>query len=758
MAVVAEPQAVSSRPASPPRTAPSVSASLFLISVLGLFLELLLIRWIGTEVRLFAYLQNTVLVVCFLGLGLGCLTCRQPVALRDLLLPLFVLVALLAIPVSRIALGKTSEMLGVFDDMIIWYAGATGNPWKTGLYVCLGLGLTFLLMALLCDIFIPVGRLLGRLMDDHPRPITAYSINVAGSLVGIWLFVLLSALYQPPLTWFAVVAVLSLYFLAPRGKRAVDLCLLGGIVAFSWLAGQEIGTLNCFWSPYQKLVVEKTGKDRKPAEAGLNQWFTRETVSIHAENLGEYALRVNNVGYQWMFDLRPEETARDPERYPREMKGLSQYDIPSLLHPGPKKMLIVGAGSGNDASGGLRQQVPEIVAVEIDPTIIELGKRFHPEKPYEKSAVRVVNDDARSFFATTPERFDLIVFGLLDSHTTTSLTNARLDHYVYTRESIQRARELLADGGVMALSFAASHPFIADRMGRVIGEVFGKKPLAYLVPHTSYGTGGILFIAGDLDAVQKQIQSRPALAKLLGTWTVDERTNLPGTTPVATDDWPYIYLDQPRIPLLYFLLAALLPLLFWRGTRKLTGPSLWSSWDMTHWHFFFLGAAFLLLEVQNISKASVILGNTWWVNAVIISGILVMILLANGIAATFPRLPLPPVYALLLASCLGLYFLDIAQFASLPYASKALVVGGLTSLPMLFSGIVFIRSFAVVQHKNTALGANLLGALVGGLLQSVTFLIGIKALLLIVAVLYLAALATRPAGTSEQAEATLQVG
>lgn len=30
--------------------------------------------------------------------------------------------------------------------------------------------------------------------------------------------------------------------------------------------------------------------------------------------------------------------------------------------------------------------------------------------------------------------------------------------------------------------------------------------------------------------------------------------------------------------------------------------------DRTSWHFFFLGAAFLLLEVQNISKASVVLG------------------------------------------------------------------------------------------------------------------------------------------------------
>jgi len=72
------------------------------------------------------------------------------------------------------------------------------------------------------------------------------------------------------------------------------------------------------------------------------------------------------------------------------------------------------------------------------------------------------------------------------------------------------------------------------------------------------------------------------------------------------------------------------------------------------------------------------------------------------------------------------------------------VVGGLTSLPMLFSGILFIRSFAAAERKDQALGANLFGALLGGLLQSITFLTGIQALLLIVAGFYTAAWLTRP--------------
>jgi hypothetical protein len=63
---------------------------------------------------------------------------------------------------------------------------------------------------------------------------------------------------------------------------------------------------------------------------------------------------------------------------------------------------------------------------------------------------------------------------------------------------------------------------------------------------------------------------------------------------------------------------------------------------------------------------------------------------------------------------------------------------------MLFSGIIFIRSFTAVARKDRALGANLIGALAGGLLQSVTFVTGIRALLLIVAALYAAAILSRP--------------
>ncbi len=698
---------------------------IFLVSVLGLFLEMLLIRWISTEVRIFAYLQNTVLVVCFLGLGLGCFTCRQPIRLQEALIALFLLTLLIALPWTRQGLGKISEMLSVLSDFIIWHHGLARNPTETVFYVLLGLGGTYGLMLLILDIFVPIGRILGCLMDDHPNTIWAYSINVGGSLVGTWLFVLFSMLFLPPLAWFLVLGILLCFFLGWKQASRLNLVLVLGLVALSWLAGKEFGSLEVVWSPYQKLVLWESNRFQ--------------------HGVGQYTVTVNNTGYQAMIDLGGEDAPARPRELLPGMLGFSQYDLPFLFHPDPQTCLIVGAGTGNDAAGALRHGVRQVTAVEIDPAIVSLGRRFHPQHPYSSQRVLVITDDARSYFTLSRQKFDVIIFGLLDSHTTTAMTNARLDHYVYTRESIARAKELLAEGGIMVQSFEAQKHFIADRMGHVLKEIFGQEPLSFRVPYNNYGWGGILFVNGNLAAAREQIAQKPGLAVFIEQMQQRFPLSLTYTTPITTDDWPYLYLQSPQIPLLYFLLAGLMVLLMVRSYYHWQARGLVARWRRSHWHFFFLGAAFLLLEVQNISKASVALGNTWEVNAVIVSGVLVMILFANLLAYQFPRLPLGLVYFLLLGTCLGLYFVDLSRFAFLPYATKAVIIGGLTTLPMLFSGVVFIRSFAVVQRKNEALGANLIGALVGALLQTITFITGIKALLLVVAGFYLLSLITKPA-------------
>lgn len=703
---------------------PNLSWGIFLISVLGLYLELLFIRWIGTEIRIFAYLQNTILMVCFLGLGLGMFTSSRTIAIKQSLIPAAIILLLLALPDTRSILASISEMFSLLGDQVIWFGITTNDPVASVVAVIVGLILTYILLVLIVDTFVPLGRILGRLMNAHSNPIWAYSVNVLGSVIGTWAFVLLSYLYQPPLVWFLVAGGFAMFFVLweNNSDKRLNVLLLVATIIFAWLASNPAGFIEVVWSPYQKLAIRHS----------------------EGHEVGDYIVTVNNIGYQGLIDLSVPNVSSNPEKYAPAMAGLSQYDLPALLHPDPRSILIVGAGAGNDAAGALRNGVKSVTAVEIDPAIIEIGRELHPEKPYSNPDVRVINDDARSYFANTQDKFDVISFGLLDSHTTTAMTNARLDHYVYTVESFRQAKSRLNDHGIIVLSFEAEKLYIADRIRLALMDVFDQEPLVFQIPYTSYGWGGVMFVVGDLEAVQHQLDTNDRLAQHIEHLQETYPVRFTSNTKITTDDWPYIYLETPRIPRLYLYLFLIMMVLVIRSTRKWDAKLKLIVRESGFWHFFFLGAAFLLLEVQNISKASVVLGNTWQVNAVIITGVLGMALLANWIAYKFPKLPLTPVYVLLIGTCLVLYFVDLASFAFLPYALKALIVGGLTSLPMLFSGIVFIRSFAATEDKSNALGANLIGALLGALLQSITFIAGIKALLLIVALFYALAIWTRP--------------
>jgi hypothetical protein len=57
--------------------------------------------------------------------------------------------------------------------------------------------------------------------------------------------------------------------------------------------------------------------------------------------------------------------------------------------------------------------------------------------------------------------------------------------------------------------------------------------------------------------------------------------------------------------------------------------------------------------------------------------------------------------------------------------------------PIFFASVIFIRSFAAERFSGAALGVNLLGALAGGLLESLSLWIGLRSLLLLAALLYL---------------------
>ncbi len=105
-------------------------------------------------------------------------------------------------------------------------------------------------------------------------------------------------------------------------------------------------------------------------------------------------------------------------------------------------------------------------------------------------------------------------------------------------------------------------------MATALEMIFGEPPIVFGIPQSVLGWGGVVFVAGDLEAVRRQIASNPRLAHQIELWRRDRPVDLSGTTRITTDDWPYIYLEKAAIPNLYFLLGGLLLLLLLVGVHR----------------------------------------------------------------------------------------------------------------------------------------------------------------------------------------------
>src|SRR4030088_2629946 len=122
-------------------------------------------------------------------------------------------------------------------------------------------------------------------------------------------------------------------------------------------------------------------------------------------------------------------------------------------------------------------------AIKVNPAIAFLGIKYHPERPYDDPRVNLSINDARNFFRTASQQYDLIVYGVLDSHTALShASNLRVDSYVYTREGIAEAYRLLKPDGVLSISFTLVNDALGFKLSKILRDLPGAgKPLAVRV-------------------------------------------------------------------------------------------------------------------------------------------------------------------------------------------------------------------------------------------------------------------------------------
>src|SRR5256884_426343 len=228
------------------------------------------------------------------------------------------------------------------------------------------------------------------------------------------------------------------------------------------------------------------------------------------------------------------------------------------------------------------------------------------------------------------------------------------------------------------------------------------------------------FVISSSNQVEKALAADPRLAELVARNRVAFASSSP--VPVTTDDWPYLYQEGRWIPRTYFSVALLVILLglalYWQiPEARGSTPSLF---------FLSMGAGFLLLETQAISRLALYFGTTWLVNAIAIGALLATLLLGNVMIELKPELWRRSWTVIgLLGSLLIAYLIP---FRSISGSTR--YVGSLVALtfaiPVFFAGLLFAEEFRITDSPSSALAANMLGAVCGGLLETLSLVAAMK--------------------------------
>ena len=661
---------------------------LFLTSATLLFVELLLIRWIPANVIYVGYFSNFVLIASFLGIGLGILLGRA-----RLTLPVSPFALLLFGAVVLVLRAQLNVQIDPGDQIFFGLEYSTSAD-TNFLVLPLIMGLVIALMTTLA---LPLGGLLRSM-----PPLRAYGVDIVGSLAGIAGFGLLSAAGLEPIAWFSVAAALITLSALGRGvtvwSAAPAAAMIGVLVL---IGGQATGP--DLWSPYYRISTYDSGGRAVSARPGSSD----QPVHLHVNGIGlESLVAVDDADgmvlhrqvYRWL-----------PER---------TFD----------RVLVIGAGTGNDVALALSRGARHVDAVEIDPVIARIGRDFQPGRPYSDPRVTVHVDDGRAFLRRSTNRYDLIIFALTDSLTlVTSTANVRLESFLFTEESFLAARDHLDERGVFVMYNAYREPWLVAKLRGMAAEGFGHEPLLWL-PGTSRAV-----IAAGPGVVEAVTQGQVGAE-------VHELPAAAGAPPTfATDDWPFLYLRSPGIASYY--LAALGVLLAFAVVAvaiasRVTRMPLRRGFSP---HFFVLGIAFLLLETRSLVTFSLLFGTTWSVNALVFFAILLSVLVAIGISARFPLRRPAPLYAGLFGTLALAWLLPPEQLLIDPPALRYALAAALAFTPIVFANLVFAHSFRDSDAADMAFASNLLGAMVGGALEYVALLSGYRSLLLIVGGLYVLA-------------------
>jgi spermidine synthase len=217
----------------------------------------------------------------------------------------------------------------------------------------------------------------------------------------------------------------------PLFREVFILTLVAGIAALVWLIHSDaLSTALQFPgqnvlfranSPYGRLVVTESGGETNFIENGIAVVSTPNVEQV--EEAAHYAM---------------------------------------AQRPGARRVLLVSGGVAGVAKEILKYNVAGVDCVELDPLVIETGRRFLPEH-FADPRIHVIATDARQFVRQTTNRYDVVILALPDPST------AQLNRF-FTVEFFSGVKRVLTDGGALSFALGRYENYVSPELAQLLAS------------------------------------------------------------------------------------------------------------------------------------------------------------------------------------------------------------------------------------------------------------------------------------------------
>lgn len=382
-----------------PRTQLSLGAKLFAMGLLGIGLEVVVIRALNHVLENTVYTFAVALAVYLAGTAIGAFLAQQRAPLRffraDWLFAALGVVAVLVGLTLRWAAPIYRVLRETFGDSLA----------SVALAECLVAAIYFLLPTLFMG---AIWTLLAQQsLARRPSLAWAVALNTAGAALGPIIF----GLFAIPLVGLkGALAVFPVAYALLAGRRAVALPILVlSVISLPMLTSVR----ELVESGEQKIVSLKEG-------------IMGSVAVLEAEN-GDRVLKFNN-----RFQMGGTAARAAEER---------QAAIPLLLHGNPRRALFIGLGTGITFASAESFPLLQAQGVELVPEIADAMRFFNEADPLRSGNLRTLIADGRRLVRTTQDKFDVIVGDLFHPAQDSA-------GFLYTREHFSAIRDRLDDGGI----------------------------------------------------------------------------------------------------------------------------------------------------------------------------------------------------------------------------------------------------------------------------------------------------------------------